>query len=206
MQSTQTPQGTPATQPTAPAQESGFQPIPTRMKDLAPLVVDPPNETQTLVVEQLEALETQLANVHAIAAEAYTSQGEYERAQRHIDVSVSFAREDPRYQNQSGYLHYLNGNDDEAIAAFTAVVEQLPNQVDALCNLGMVHFGREEYDTAREWFGRAVQISSQDPEIWNNLGASIFQSGKPEEAANYFRKALEIDPGNEDAKANLASC
>ncbi len=213
MQSTQTPSSSPANQANPAAapqaaipQDSGFNPIPTRMQELAPLVVDQPNETGEAVVEQLEALETQLASVHAISAEAYMSQGAYEKALQHIEVSVSFATDDARYQNQCGYLRYLTGNDQGAIECFEQVVSQVPDQIDALCNLGMVHFGQEDYGTAREWFVKAVQIDQTDAELWNNLGAATFQAGDIPEAAKYFRAALSIDPNNEDAKANLAAC
>ena len=199
--------GTTAAQPQTgqPIQETGFQPIPTRMKDLAPLIVDPPTENEA-VIEQLSSLEVQLASVHAITAEAYLSQSKYEVAQKHVDIAVSMQPDDPRYQNQAGYLRYLNGDDDGALEAFHNVIAALPDQVDAMVNLGMVYFGQEQWAEAREWFTRAVKVQPNDAEIWNNLGASIFLGGNPQEAAPYFQKALEIDPHNEDAKANLESC
>lgn len=196
----------PQTPATPPIQQSGFQPIPTRMQDLAPLIVDPPAENQTVVMETLVSLEEQLANIHAITAEAFVTQGDYEGACKHVEISVTLQPEDPRYQNQVGYLRYLTGDDGGAVRAFCKVIDAIPDQVDAICNLGMVFFGLENYAESRQWFSRAVEIQPNDAEIWNNLGASVFLGGNPAEAAQYFRKALEIDPHNEDAQANLASC
>ncbi|MCA8944274.1 MAG: tetratricopeptide repeat protein [Planctomycetes bacterium] len=176
------------------------------MSDLAPLIVEPPAETKTAVAETLEGLEVQLASVHAITAEAYASQGDYENAHKHVEIAVQMQPDDPRYQNQVGYLRYLTGDDGGAVRAFCKVIDAIPDQVDAICNLGMVFFGLENWAEAKEWFTRAAQIQPNDAEIWNNLGAAIFQCGSPQQAVPYFRKALEIDPHNEDAKANLASC
>lgn len=192
----------------SPTGASGFAPIPTRLQDLAPLVVgreegEPANPQ---VVDQLEQLESQVAQVHAVCAEAYTSQGLWDRALSHIEVAVQYAADEMAYHNQAGYLRYLTGDDQGALKAFERVVEAIPTQVDALSNLGIVWFGLENWAQAKQWFALAVQQSPSDAELWNNLGASIFKLGQPSEAAQYFHRALQIDPNNEDAKINLQSC
>lgn len=206
MNVTDTPQQASTTTDTPITDDGNFNPIPTRMKDLAPLVVEPDDEVKELVHEQLGALENQILTVHAVAAEAYMSQASYEQALRHVRVAVEFSPGDIQMQNQLGFLQYLTGDDDGAIQSFMEVIAVNPEQPDALCNLGMVTFGQGKFEDAQRWFTLAVHQIPDDAELWNNLGASVFQSGKPQEAVPFFRKCLELDPANEDAKANLAAC
>ena len=77
MQDTQ--QTTPGT-----AGASGFQTIPTRIRETPPLVVNKENaEINQQVTTRLHDLGVRLATVHRAAAEAYLSQAMYEEALPH---------------------------------------------------------------------------------------------------------------------------
>lgn len=184
----------------------GFAKIPTRIKDLAPLVVDNnPSELRTQIIDGLQELNSHVAVVHRNAAEAYISQNLYEQALPHLEAAATFAPEVMEFRNQLGFVQFINGQDDAAIQSFQVVLAQNPQQPDALFNLGMVLFGQSEFVQAEECFRRSLEIDANDAETWNNRGACLFQTGRAADAEVCFRRALEIDPDNEDAKVNLAS-
>lgn len=191
--------------PTTPADDVGFRPIPTRIQDLAPLVVesDGTPENRAAVVETLEDLGVKLGTVHRTAAEAYLSQGLYEEALPHLEAAATFASEELEYHNQVGFVRYVTGDDTGAKTAFEHVLAVDPMQVDALFNLGMVLFGQQDWTGSAECFDRVSQISPNDPEVWNNKGAALAQAGMAQDSIVCFRKALALDPTNEDAISNL---
>ncbi|MHC5064989.1 MAG: tetratricopeptide repeat protein [Planctomycetota bacterium] len=189
-----------------PAGGDGFAKIPTRIKDLAPLVVeDTSSEVRAQIIDGLQELNSHVAVVHRNAAEAYISQNHYENALPHLEAAATFAPDVMEFRNQLGFVQFINGQDDAAIQSFQVVLAQNPQQPDALFNLGMVLFGRSEFVQAEECFRRSLEIDPNDAETWNNRGACLFQSGRASDAEVCFRRALEIDPNNEDAKINLAT-
>jgi tetratricopeptide (TPR) repeat protein len=192
-------------QSTTPAGDVGFRPIPTRIQDLAPLVVEAQagGENKAAVVESLQELGEKLGNVHRTAAEAYLSQGMYEEALPHLEAAATFASDYLEYHNQVGFVRYLTGNDEGAKAAFEYVLSVDPQQFDALFNLGMVLFGQQNWLGAAECFERALALNPSDAETWNNRGAALAQAGSAGDAIACFRQALAIEPGNADATANL---
>ena len=196
------------TQQTAPgmAGASGFQTIPTRIRETPPLVVDSErSEINRQVTERLTDLGTRLATVHRAAAEAYLSQGMYAQALPHAQAAATFAPKEPEYQNQLGFILYVQGDDAGAITCFQNVLSADPGQADALFNLGMVQYGKQDYAGAEDCFRRALEVHVQDAETWNNRGVCLHQMGRSAEARVCFERALQVDPANEDARANMAA-
>ena len=186
--------------------ESGFQPIPTRIQDLAPLIVDKQPEVdpqvKSAVLSGLTDLSVNLAEVHRIAAEAYISQLEYDKAVPHLEAAATFGGSVENW-NQLGFVNYLAGNDDQAIAAFEYVLSNEAQQPEALFNLGMVRFGKEDFEIAEQCFRAALEIQPNDAQGWNNRGVCLFQMGRADDAVACFQNALKVDPNDQDAVFNL---
>ena len=184
--------------------QSGFNPIPTRIADLPPLIVDRSEiEVKGQVVDSLTDLAINLAEIHRTAAEAYLSQGMHAEALPHLSAATTFAPTVIEYRNQLGFVQYLLGDDAEAIESFKAILSVDPHQFDALFNLGMVLFGQERLTEAEECFGRAVEINSNDAQTWNNRGVCLQSMQRLPEARACFERALQVDPKDTDAKFNL---
>lgn len=184
----------------------GFANIPTRITDLAPLVMEEiPSEIKIQILDSLQELDIQVAVVHRNAAEAYLSQNLYTEALPHLQAAATFAPDVMEYRNQLGFVQYIAGQDDAAVESFQIVLSRDPMQVDALFNLGMVLFSSGDYVQAEDSFRRSLEINPNDAETWNNRGVCLFQAGRAADAEVCFRRTLEIDPNNEDAKVNLAT-
>lgn len=191
---------------------TGFQPIPTRIRDVRegqgvpPLVVEPANQQNKAVVEQsLAELGSKMAEIHRTAAEAFMSQGSYEKAIPHLEAATLLTPTDSEYQHQLGFVRYITGDDVGAINSFNSVLAGDPNNGEAWFNLGMVLFGQSQFGEAESCFGRALQQNPNDAQTWNNRGVCLFQLDRKADARACFTRALQIDPNDADAKFNLGN-
>ncbi|HLU40350.1 MAG TPA: hypothetical protein VK081_13275, partial [Planctomycetota bacterium] len=127
--------------PTPPALASGFGPVPTRIGARPTLLVaneDASAAVRQQVIENLHEFAGRIAVAHRSAAEAWLSQNLYKEALPHLEAAVRFAPDDLEYANQLGFVRYITGDDQGAIAAFVSVLERQPGNADSMFNLGMV--------------------------------------------------------------------
>ncbi|THH32280.1 hypothetical protein EUX98_g1915 [Antrodiella citrinella] len=65
----------------------------------------------------------------------------------------------------------------------------------------------EEYDKARDCFLAALAVRPEDWLLYNRVGATLANSGHPDEALQYYYRALELNPAYIRARFNLGiSC
>ena len=83
------------------------------------------------------------------------------------------------------------------------LLELDPGQADALQLLGLMGNRVRDLGFAMDYFERSILARPDDAVFHNNLGSTLVQSGRTEEAAALFRRALEIDPDLHAARANL---
>ena len=86
---------------------------------------------------------------------------------------------------------------------FEDVLELDPGHADALHFLGLTGQRIRDLGFAMEYFERSIAARPGDAVFHNNLGSVLVQAGRTEEAAVFFRKALEIDPNLNIAHINL---
>ncbi len=200
---------TPATPAIAP--RSGFQTIPTRIRDVReaqvpPLVVDPiQSANKEAICDSLAELGLRLADIHRTAGEAYLSQSLYEKALPHLEAAATFSPNENEYQLQLGFVRYLTGDDVGAINAFNAVLTKDGKNGEAWFNLGMVLFGQNQFAEAEDCFRHACEIEPNDAQTWNNRGVCLWQIQRPTDAKACFTRALQIDPNDADAAFNLGN-
>lgn len=65
----------------------------------------------------------------------------------------------------------------------------------------------QEYDKARDCFQTALAVRPDDPLLYNRVGATLANSGRAQEALDYYYRALELNPSYIRARFNLGiSC
>jgi tetratricopeptide (TPR) repeat protein len=105
-----------------------------------------------------------------------------------------------------GSRHLAQGQFDEAIAAYTKVIELDPGYALAYSNRGEAYYSIGEYDKAIADYTKAIEL---DPEFWlayYRRGLAYESKGEYEKAASDYEKVIEMatDPGLvEDARQAL---
>jgi Tfp pilus assembly protein PilF len=106
------------------------------------------------------------------------------------------------------YAWYLSrdGQFESAVGEYQRALElgiDQPEEVHLnIANIYMDHL--RDNDKARAEFERALAINPNYYGVYHNLGNLAEQLGDREEAKAFFRKCLEIEPGNPSALARLA--
>lgn len=78
---------------------------------------------------------------------------------------------------------------------------------DVQVGLGVLFYSNSAYDEAKDCFQTALDSRPNDVMLWNRLGATLANGGKPEEAIEAYQRALELRPTFTRAIYNLSvSC
>ena len=95
------------------------------------------------------------------------------------------------------------GQFDRAEAGYRAVLDDDPDEPDALNLLGVMLQERGEPDQAIALLTRALAIDPDFPEALSNLARARRVSGEPAAAAELARRAIALDPALAEAHLNL---
>ena len=88
-----------------------------------------------------------------------------------------------------GALYLQSGNLAVALEEARIAAATDPTYAPALNLLGIVHLTLNEIPQARASFERAIQLAPGDPQIANDYGWFLCQSGREQEAFKYFEAA-----------------
>ncbi len=92
----------------------------------------------------------------------------------------------------------------EAMDAYEHALAINPQRVDALINLGTLHYEQGDFEKAADRFSRAVELDPENALAQFNLGSLLEEVGQLEAARQHLRQAVRLDPGYADAHYNLA--
>jgi protein O-GlcNAc transferase len=97
-----------------------------------------------------------------------------------------------------------NGQYEDALAEFEAVMAAAPDHAKTVMKVGLIQGFVGEFDLSIEVLERARTMDPDDVDIRNNLALTYVMLGMQDEAKSEFATVLEIDPGNAVALKNLA--
>lgn len=100
---------------------------------------------------------------------------------------------------------HRKGDITSAGRLYRAVLEQNPDQTDALHYLGVIAMQRGRFIDAARMIGRAVELSPGNSHAHANLGNAYLQAGDAGMAIEQYEAALAIDSGLTEVRRNLAS-
>lgn len=78
-------------------------------------------------------------------------------------------------------------------------IQDEPQNVEAICNLGVAYRKENFYDPARKCWEKCIELKGDSVEVCSNMAGLYADSGKPEIALGWLERALSIDPENTEA-------
>ena len=176
------------------------------------------NEHEEAAIQALEhALELSPENleVYAPLAVSYINEGydnaanqtllQYiNRTHPHIAPSATFPTLPDQQVNPWARLNYVR---DLFLRAAREDAAENRMDPDVQIGLGVLFYSSSSYDQARDCFETALKSRPNDWQLWNRLGATLANGGKPEMAIDAYQRALELRPSFTRAIYNLSvSC
>ena len=101
-------------------------------------------------------------------------------------ATSGIAEKSAKTHTELGILYLQSGNLTVALEEARIAAATAPTYAPALNLLGLVHLTLNEIPQARASFERAIQLAPGDPQIANDYGWFLCQSGREQEAFNYF--------------------
>jgi len=95
---------------------------------------------------------------------------------------------------------------EDAIFAYSRVLEYSPHNQDALFNLGNAYFFTGNYTRAITQFKQARDMNPNDTRTWYNLGEAYFKSGQYADAAQTFEHIRTFNTQIPQMNLRIASC
>ena len=142
--------------------------------------------------------------------QAHNRIGAREFNRGNVDVALDHFREATRLrpdlaetQNNLGSAVLAKKDTKAAIQYFQEALRLAPDIVAIQSNLARALMLDNQPTAAAELYADLSQRYPQNAVFLCNLGVTLFQAGKKDEAIASFRRALEIDPELADARENL---
>lgn len=105
-----------------------------------------------------------------------------------------------------GVLLFKQGQYQEAIDAFSKLIEIAPDNADAYKNRGVSYMKQEKFDLAIKDFQKAKELFPELKGLYSNLGVAWYYKKEYEKAIENYDNEIEMAPENHVAYFNRALC
>jgi len=107
---------------------------------------------------------------------------------------------------EKGSHLYEQESYDEALKTFVDAQIESPEDPQVKYNIASSHYQMKNYEEAvknyQDVAATARDIKLEEQSLYN-IGNCLYRQGKLEESLEYYKKALDLDPEDQDAKYNL---
>ena len=155
------------------------------------------------LVERVLAVEPENARARLVAAELQLAQGQAEAAAEAFEALSGDADMGARALQGQGIALIRTGDTQRAQGILKQAVEREPGLWRAWNALGYLLDVQNDGTGAERAYGKALAVNERNAVLYNNRGFSRLMQRKADAAVEDFRRALQIDPQQELAKANL---
>ena len=105
---------------------------------------------------------------------------------------------------EEGIAFHQEGKKEDAERCYREVLQQAPNQPDALNLLGVLAAGEGLLGLAIDLIERALRIRPKDPNILNNRGQVLWELRRFDDSRDSLERAVALKPDFDEARYNLA--
>lgn len=108
-------------------------------------------------------------------------------------------------KNRKGIEYYNEENYEEALGAYRDAQLEVPESAELHFNIADVLYKQKKYEEAQEEYLQALSTDDAllQSQIFYNVGNCQYRTNKLVEAIDSYKKSLEINPDDIDAKHNL---
>jgi tetratricopeptide (TPR) repeat protein len=136
-------------------------------------------------------------------ARIYESRGDAAKAIE--DYSVAYrVQPSPDVALRLARLHTREGKPQVAIQVYRVLIQERPNDLLLRAELARLLGENGQSEDAMKEMAGLIALSPRDPKLLVAAG-DIFFKERPEVAADYYRKAVEVEPSNNRARVQLAA-
>ena len=121
-----------------------------------------------------------------------------------LEPLVAVEHPDPDAVNALGIAYARANHPERAAAAFKRALDDNPDNVQALENIGTLEMQRGDLPAAQRALEQAAAIDPRSARAHNGLGVIAMKTGRPEEAFTQWKRAVELSPNDFDALFNLS--
>jgi len=92
---------------------------------------------------------------------------------------------------------------NRAVAPLLAALQANADDFDTLTKVANLYYDAQRYPEAIQYYGRAVKIQPQNPDVLTDFGTSLWYAGDADSAIAQFQTALKYQPGRASTLFNL---
>jgi cytochrome c-type biogenesis protein CcmH/NrfG len=91
----------------------------------------------------------------------------------------------------------------QAVAPLLEAVKKDPRDYDSLVKLGNMFYDAQQFPGAIEYYGRALAIHPENPDVRTDMGTAYWYSGNADQALAAMETSLKYRPGHPQTLFNL---
>jgi len=171
------------------------------------LVYSGQGEYENAIMQFQEAIKIEPGNEDAYRelASAYSALGDTLNAVENYKKSIALQPDYWAGYNALGRYYFNHGQYDQAAEQYQKVKELIPENVRGYNNLAAAYIYLEQFDLAKSISEQSLQI---EPSFgaYSNFGYIYFTEKNYSKSADYFEKALSLNPDDYRMWANLGAC
>jgi Flp pilus assembly protein TadD/mono/diheme cytochrome c family protein len=130
--------------------------------------------------------------------------GDNASAIQHLDNAIRIRPSFEQAHNELARAYAQSGDSASALTELREAAKLKPDDSLVHSALSQVLAGVNNLQDAIAEQKLALKLLDDDPDGWNNLGVLEARTGKTEAARKDFERALALEPGHAEARANLA--
>jgi len=140
---------------------------------------------------------------------AYLQLGKNDEAVKVLQKAIEIDPKNKRALTNLGLYYYNEGVTEnkteyykKAVDLFEKVLEIDPGDVKVIQRLALAYEKIGKTDKAIEAYDKAIASFPNNPDLYFNKAALLYEKGEKEEAIKLFNKVIEIAPDDQDALCN----
>ncbi|MBN1534004.1 MAG: restriction endonuclease [Spirochaetes bacterium] len=147
--------------------------------------------------------------VHFKMAEIFFRRNEIDQGVVHLEKILQinkFSNEVSKAEvfRRLGKAYLMRKDIEKAFGMYFEILKIYPTDQEALYHVSFIALGSEYYDVAYRHFSRLAGQSDKNFEVLFGAGMAAYQNHKTDEAAGYFREALNVQPHSEIGNLAMA--